>query len=379
MLFEEKLSVLIIDDNSSFVLSLIRSFSDHKNISIYVLVSSHKKPNYYRYSRYLKQIFPMQLTEKNFVDVVTTVALKISADFIIPTREWISKLLWKNKAALEAVVRVHPVSDITTIETVNDKRKLNNWLETNNFPSSRSVLLNDKDSINSVSGSLSFPVLLKPALGLGGEGIRIIETKEQLNLILTSDHLSENDYFIQEYINGYDIGVNIFSINGEILFHTIQKAIFSGQLTYSRGTEFVKNQELFELASSIVEKLRYTGVANMDFRYDSKNCKFVLLDFNARYWSTLEGSMFMGVNFPLLVTAYSLGKQINFSDSATGTYYCTKAALQTHFRNFFLKNKMPIKFRHTRLALIARDPLPEFIRSWEVLMDFVKMKTKRPN
>ncbi|NMC38424.1 MAG: ATP-grasp domain-containing protein, partial [Bacteroidales bacterium] len=336
----EKISLLVIDDNSSFVLPLLRSFSDHRNITIYLLVSSHKKPNYCRYSRYLKKIYTVSLTEENFVDEVKALVLKISADFIIPTREWISKLLWKNRSALEDVVRVHPVSDITTIETVNDKRKLNTWLESHNFPSSRSIFLNDRNCINSVPFCLSFPVLLKPALGLGGEGIRIAETAEQLKMILASGQLSEKEYFIQEYIKGYDIGVNIFSIDGKILCHTIQKAIFSGQLTYSRGTEFVKNQELFELASSIVEKLGYSGVANMDFRYDSMNCKYVLLDFNARYWSTLAGSMFMGVNFPLLVTEYSLGKKINYTGYTTGTFYCTKAAIKTLFRNILHKNKI---------------------------------------
>ncbi len=379
MLFAEKTSILIIDDNSSFVLPILRSLSVQKNIRIYILLSSHKKPKHYRFSRYLKKIYTARLNEENFADEVKALALRISADFIIPTREWISKLLWKNRSVLEEVARVHPVSDITTIETVNDKRKLNTWLETHNFPSSQNVVLNAGNSNNGIPDYLSFPVLVKPALGLGGEGIKLVTTAEQLNLILTSNHFTEKEYFIQKYINGYDIGVNIFSINGEILCHTIQKALFSGQLTYSRGTEFVKNQELLELVSSIVRKLRYSGVANMDFRYDSENGKFVLLDFNARYWSTLEGSMFMGVNFPLLATAYSQGKQINFNGYATGTYYCTKAAIKTFFRNIFLKNKMPIKIRHTKLALIARDPLPELIHSWEVSMDFIKMKTKFPD
>lgn len=372
----KKASILIIDDNSSFVLPLLRSLSVQRNLRIHLLLSSPKKPDYYRYSRYLEKIYNVRLNEKNFADEVKSLALEIPVDFIIPTREWISKLLWKNRYILEDITRIHPVSDITTIETVNDKRKLYTWLEANCFPSSQYVLLNDRNSKNSITDRLSFPVLLKPAFGLGGEGIKMVTTAEQLNSLLASDHLFDNEYLIQKYINGYDIGVNIFSINGEILCHTIQKALFTEQLTYSRGTEFVVNQELLELVSSIVRKLGYSGVANMDFRYDYENAKYVLLDFNARYWSTLEGSMFMGVNFPLIVMAYSLREPMNFTGYTTGTYYCTKAAVKTSLRNMFFKDKMPIKIQHTRLALIARDPLPELIRSWEVLMDYIKLKYK---
>ncbi len=376
-MFDERFSILIIDDNSSFVLSLLRSFSDFKNTQIYVLLSSNKKPGYFRYSKYLKKIYPIQITEDNFSNTIKDVVEKTSADFIIPTREWISKLLWKNRSVLEQFVKIHPVSDADIIETVNDKRKLNNWLKTNNFPSSNIVLFNNGNTTDSFINKLSFPVLLKPAINLGGIGIKLINSSEQLTSVITAKAVHEKDYFLQEYINGYDIGVNIFSINGKILCHTIQKALFNGQLTYSRATEFVRNPDLYDLVSSIIEKLKYTGVANLDFRYDILKNKYVLLDFNARYWSTLEGSRFMGINFPALVTTYSLGHQINSSGYSTGTYYCTKAALKTLIKNFFTKNKLPINLRHTKLAVIAKDPLPEIIHSGEVFKDFIKIKTER--
>jgi D-aspartate ligase len=298
MIYSERVNILIIDDNSSFVLSLLRSFSGYANIKVDILLLSDKPPNYFRYSRNLRKIYHHQLTEVNFEAIVLDVISKSSANFLLPTREWISKLIYQHKSSLEKIVRIHPVSDINTIETVNDKLRLNCWLEKNEFPFSITIKLTGRQEIGKLSESLSYPVLLKPVIGLGGQGIKLINNEDNLKAYIAEDKGYKTGFFLQEYIDGYDIGINIFSINGRILIYTIQRGLFSGGLTYSRGTEFIRNPGLFELTSAIISKLNYSGVANLDFRFDSIKGKFVLIDFNARYWSTLMDQDLWELIFP---------------------------------------------------------------------------------
>jgi predicted ATP-grasp superfamily ATP-dependent carboligase len=378
MIERKPANILIIDDNSPFVLSILRSYSDCPKFQLDVLVGSLQKPNYFKYSRYLRNVYKeLPFTEENFGRTLKEYIGKSSADLIIPTREWISKLVDRHREELQKIVRIHPVSDLNTIETLNDKWKLNNWLETNNFPCSlaRQFTLNPEDDY--MLGLFSFPILLKPSISQGGVGIKLIRSKENLKSTIIENETFGKNYIIQEYITGYDIGINIFSINGKILCHTIQRGLFSGQFSFSRGTEFVKNPELFDLTSAIVSRLKYTGVANLDFRYDINKGTYILIDFNARYWSTLDGSKFMGVNFPVLVTEYSLGRQPSYPDYSTGTYYCANEAISTFIRNLFSRTKYPINLLHTKLSVILKDPVPEVVQSGDQIINKFKKVVSR--
>lgn len=364
-MFKEQIRILFIDDNSSFILPLLRCFAGQPNVQSDVLITTGEKPKHFRHSRYLRKVYSEQVAEENFLIVVKETIGKSSADLIIPTREWISKLLYKNKTELEKIVKIQPVSDVKTIETVNDKWKLNQWLEENYFPSAKVLEFSKETEMNEVSALLSVPVLLKPSVSLGGKGIKLISSKEDLIAAFKEKEGCTEECFFQEYIDGYDIGINIFAVEGRILCHTIQKGLFQGQLTYSRGTEFVKNLKLYYLTTNIIGRLKYSGVANLDFRFDTKKEEFVLIDFNARYWSTLEGSKHMGVNFPVLVAAYSMGLKVNFPDYSTGTYYCTTAAIKTLMKNLFSEKKYPINLLHTKITSILKDPVPEIVLGWE--------------
>jgi predicted ATP-grasp superfamily ATP-dependent carboligase len=373
MSFTKPITILIIDDNSSFVLSILRSFSNNPEFKVDVLVGSALKPNYFKYSRYIRTVYSeVPFTGNNFERIIKEYIRKSSADIIIPTQEWISKLICMHKQELEKIVKIHPQSDVNTIETLNDKWRLNNWLKENRFPFSHAEQFSNDMNINKILDHFTFPLLLKPSISQGGIGIELINSKEGLESVLSENGDHGNNYIIQEYIDGYDIGINIFSIEGRILCHTIQKGLFQGQLTFSRGTQFIRNPVLFDITSEIVSRLKYTGVANLDFRYDSKKGTFVLLDFNARYWSTLDGSKFMGVNFPLLATEYAMGFQSSYPDYSTGTYYCANEAIRTSIKNLYSRKKYPIDLLRTKLTVILKDPAPELFHSGEQFIGILK-------
>lgn len=376
-MFTDNVKILIIDDNSPFVLPLVRSFSDYPDIQLDVLVCNCLKPRYFKFSRFLRNVYwEKQLTEEDFEKTVKEYLRRSSADIIISTREWISKLIYHHRHWLEQIVKIHPISDVNTLDTINDKWKLNCWLEKNKFPFSRAMLVGNEPDMNIMVDNLSFPVLLKPLIGIGGTGIKLINSRGDLKSAFESK-IYAKDYLIQEFIEGYDIDISFFSINGEILYYTIQKGIILGRLTYSKGIEFVKNQELYDLTSHIVRKLKYSGIAHLDFRFDSKNGTFILIDFNARYWSSLEGSRIMGVNFPLLAVMYTMGIKFSYPDYSTGTYYFAITAIKTFLGNLFSKKKLSIYLHHTELRYIIIDPVPEIVHTFRKIICFIKKNNKR--
>ncbi|MCK5134778.1 MAG: ATP-grasp domain-containing protein [Bacteroidales bacterium] len=354
-MFSREVNILIIDNNSPFVLPLLRSFSGYRNIHLDVLLCSDRKPQLFSYSRYLRKIYQISVLNKdNFEEVVAETVRKSNADLVIPTMEWISELLYLNRALLEKVVKIHPVPEPATLEITGNKWNLNQWLEKNDFPHAVTARI-----YNNWSGG--YPVLIKPVRGIGGEGIKQINNSDELKSAIGGYDIGDDGYFLQEYLQGYDIDLSLFAINGKILFHTIHRGIIFRPLIYSKGIEFIKNSDFFTLNETIIHKLNFTGIANLDFRYDNERKEYVLIDFNARYWSSVQGSRAMGVNFPLLATAFSLGIPFEYPDYRTGHYYFTTTAFKTLLKNLFSNRRYPINLRDTQLKYIYKDPLPEFI------------------
>ncbi len=354
-MFSDEVTILIIDDNSPFVLPLIRSFSGYKNVHLDVLLISTDRRQQFRYSRHLRNLYyHANLTRDNFLEVVTATVKKSGADLIVPTREWISALLYLNKKTLEEVVAVHPVPSTDTLAITGNKWNLNQWLENNELPCATVKRID-----NEWNGR--YPVLLKPTQGIGGEGIQMLHNEDDLNRVQDDPEINEENYLLQEYITGFDIDCSLFAFDGKILFYTIQRGIVSGSLTYSKGIEFIKNRELYNLVETIIGELDYTGIAHLDFRYSEVREEYILIDFNARYWSSVQGSRTMGVNFPLLVTAFSLGLEYDYTEYRTGYFYFTSTAIRVKCMNLFRKKKYHIKLKDTQVLYSFRDPLPELI------------------
>ncbi len=347
--------ILVIDDNSPFVLPLLRSFSGYKNIHLDVLVSSSERALHFRYSRFLGKIDQVDtLDEENVVSVLRDKVARFRSDLIIPTREWLSVLLFNHREELGEFVKLHPLPASSTIGITGNKWKLNQWLNTNGFPSALS-----SETLEGWSGG--FPLLYKPVFGIGGKGIRLVDSMEELHGLLKNDNTPEEGFILQEYIEGFDIDVSFLAIEGKILYHTIQQGLISEMMVYSKGIEFVKNEDLLELVTDMVSKLNYTGIAHLDFRYSNSNKQYILIDFNSRYWSSVQGSRAMGINFPYLAVAWTLSQEAQVLDYRTGPYYFSTRAVKTKIRNLFSGSKYPIKLKDTQLSYIYKDPLPEIM------------------
>lgn len=383
-MFSETTRILIIDDNNApFILPLIRCFSGFPLIKLDVLVCSNEKPHLYRYSRYVRKVHHHNGEICNDFEKVLRDAIEQSqAQFIIPTREWIWQLVAENQQWITPIVKVHSLSDRDTIETVTDKSKLNLWLEKNHLPCSRILPVDQNILPAAGTQDFPFPALLKPLKGAGGIGIKPVANLQKLELILAGTEHYKEGYLLQECIDGYDIDVSLFAVSGEILFHTIQRGIMSGSYVFPKGIEFLKNEELLGLTKKMIEKLDYSGIAHLDFRYDVNKDEYILIDFNARYWNSLQGSRIMGVNFPVLAAAYALELPFDRPGYSNGFFYYGTALLKRILLNLSSRNRYPVRLRNSQLHSIILDPWPEIMFLLSALVrpvsNLLKKKHEKP-
>lgn len=242
------------------------------------------------------------------------------------------------------------------------KNALNDWLEKNNMPYAKiwPIPTNPEDEL---PDSLTFPVLFKPVWDRGGDTnalfVNIFHNKEEMVNYFKKHDVDSENYFLQEYISGYDIDCSLFCKEGKILAHTLQKGFILQDLLYSPGIELLHNNEFLDQIEQIVSKLNWSGICHLDFRYDERENTYKLIDFNARYWTTLLGSLVAGINFPYLAYQSARGETFPDPEYEDTHFVLTRSAIKEMFK---FNKEHSYSFRQTGLYYALQDPLPEIFK-----------------
>ncbi len=219
----------------------------------------------------------------------------------------------KYKAELEKVTRV-PVVDYEIFEQAHDKNTILEFAKRQNIPTPDNYLVsNTKDALKHMV-DLKFPIVVKARKGTGTSQVRYANSKQEL--VRTIDHFSsqikkkENkgdiiDYsrpIIQEYLPGDIYDVLVFFVHGKLRAMVVQKRILcypadggSGALNIT-----VDFPILAKYAHKLMAKLKWHGVAMIEFKLNSKN-QPCLLEVNPKFWGTSGLAISAEMNFPYLL------------------------------------------------------------------------------
>jgi predicted ATP-grasp superfamily ATP-dependent carboligase len=87
------------------------------------------------------------------------------------------------------------------------------------------VVVNDLSEAFRVSKEIGFPIVVKPAKGFGGAGIRKVENPEELEEIFKKLHYPQQEMVIQEYIPGIAASVSVISSRNECSALTVNEQL----------------------------------------------------------------------------------------------------------------------------------------------------------
>lgn len=292
-------SVLIPDGESGLALNVIQCLGKVEYATIFVL--SNTPITRIRYSRYAKYFFSYQEEKMGKLDAIKDLLNKNKIDIVLPIDESTIRLISEHSNEISQLTSIAPCPKTDIFDIVINKWLFSIWLKKNNIPSPRTILLPANNNFKEPISKLSFPVLIKPARGDGGKGIKYIKDATTLSNYSKKNPNSQ-DYILQEFINGYNIDCSVLCQNGNILAYTIQKGINQDSLDfkYSAHIDFMHHEPTLALVKDIIHKLTWSGVAHLDLRYDEENNQIKIIEINPRYWGTLMGSLYAGVNFPYL-------------------------------------------------------------------------------
>ena len=156
------------------------------------------------------------------------------------------------------------------------------------------------------------------------------------------------------------MGCNVLCKKGEILAYTMQRGNMWNTKPFSPqiGLDMVYEEDLLNTVKKLMKSLNWSGVANVDLRFDIKNNTYKVLEINPRYWETLHASLMANVNFPYLLCQTTLGKKFEIPAYEHLEYLNLKGIFQkTRTTPSFLLNLKYI-WKNTPLKYTFKDPLP---------------------
>ncbi len=191
-----------------------------------------------------------------------------------------------------------------SFDCVRDKSKFSAYCSKNSFPIPLEYQYDDILKL----GELPCNLIIKPKFGSGSLGIKFIDT---FDVFLDYKELDFSRYIIQERLdNSKDIEGAFFLFDkGKLVSYYGHKRI----RTYPRNggvTVYSKceiNRELRKLGSKLLEGLNWSGIAMVEFLFDTKSGSYKIIEVNPRAWGSIMLSEFSNSNILKNYIKISLG------------------------------------------------------------------------
>lgn len=201
------------------------------------------------------------MTAPGYLDVVLEICQKEKVAGVLSLIDPELSLLAKNKQKIENIGTKVIGSSYELCEMSLDKYQMFCWLVNHGYLCAKSYI-DPKLFLRDVEkGKISYPVFAKPVRGSASLDISVISEQVQLEALLAH----EDGILIQEYLNGQEIGADVYidMISREVVSIFTKKKIKMRAGETDKAISF-KEKKLFELIEKFVKEAGFVGQIDMD-------------------------------------------------------------------------------------------------------------------
>jgi len=282
--------VFITDAGYKHTLGAVRSLGKK---GFYVIAGAPGKHAQSFYSKYCNEsvIYPDPRDERRFIDFLLEYFQKNKVDVLLPIGYLATVAISKYKDELLSYTKI-PVADYQSMQIASDKYRTMEMARELGIPTPR-----EYSSIEDVN---TYPIVAKGIYESGQ--VRYINSAEELNRIPLSNNI------LQEYIPGEGFGFYALFNKGEERAIFMHKRMREYPITGGSSTaaESMYDPELRDLGLTLLKALDWHGVAMVEFKKDSRDGKYKLMEINPKFWGSLDLSIASGVDFPYLTVMMAL-------------------------------------------------------------------------
>lgn len=250
-------------------------------------------------------------SQSGYIEALLDVCTKEKADYIIPLHEAEFDILCDNRSRFDEIGVTLVLSDKAVIDICKDKYKTSAFFEKYSLPYPKTYDKNNQEAIK-------YPVIIKPADGMGSMGVFVVEGKEDLAYALKK---TENP-IIQEKINGTEYTMDVLcDMKGEIVYIVPRERleVRDGEVNKSR---VVKDNSIIELSKNVVKALRQEGTVRGPLTlqcFKTIDGDLKMLEINPRFGGGVPLSFAAGADYADALLAMSEKRDITINDISEKT------------------------------------------------------------
>ncbi len=295
-------------------LAAARNLGQH-GISVYIIDSENCIT---RYSKYTKGFFrcPPEKEESRFLEFLSGLSSNysgIAGSVLFPSADEQVRIFSQNRERL-AEHYIVSVPEWDVIKYLYDKRLSRILAKQQQVPIPETFTSSCLEDI--LTFDLSYPLVMKPAMTPHFVSItkkKAYKANNLQELISLYNQIAEimnpEEILIQEFIPGGT--KNLYSYfgyfkDGRPVVGYAAKRLRQHPIEFGRSSTFVISSyipELEALATKLLTGIGYTGMAEVEFMFDTKHDRFEFLEVNPRIWGWINLSMHAGIDIPYI--AYS--------------------------------------------------------------------------
>lgn len=322
------ITVLLTACGVQFIPGLVNCLKDNgeRNIRLIGTDMSDDPTLYPLFDR--MYVVPAAKDEK-YADTLLDICKKEKVDVVLPFMSAELIPLIERLDDFEAAGVKVSVSDRNSVEITNNKLKFYEFLKAQGLKVPKFCAVRTADELLPACEAVGYPenaVCVKATELSGSRGIRIIDASKSRYDILfgqkpnsfytTFDELQETlrerpempEMMAMECLPGAEGSIDLIADNGKILYMAYRESNVNLASIPQEAT-LANNEEAYEIARSVIEALKLSGNADLDFKYD-KDGHPVLMEINPRIAATMQIFKIGGMNLPYLRIKQLLGEKL---------------------------------------------------------------------
>lgn len=238
------------------------------------------------------------IDDNGFVEFLNQKIHEYNINCIFPAHDSVSVILSKYADKIDAQVIM---TEYNTVKICRSKYDTYEFFKDMSFVPKTY----QKDEIE------EFPVFVKPAVGQGSKGAKIINSREELISALNKGE----QLVVCEYLPGMEYTVDCFTDRyGKLRVIKLRnrERIKAGISVKSR--EIVVDQQVIDIAEKINERLNFRGAWFFQLKKNKDN-EYRLMEISPRIPGTMGLSRNLGINFPMLTLFDFWGIDVDIIDN----------------------------------------------------------------
>jgi predicted ATP-grasp superfamily ATP-dependent carboligase len=311
--------VLIAEGEDPLALAILRSLAA-KGIGTAIMSSFPRCISFS--SRYCKTqiLVPSMAHEEKFAKAVEKIVKKTRFNVLFPIFEWSLLPISENRDRIGRYVRL-PISSHQSILTCFDKSSTLKLASNNGIPIPKTYFVQNLAELNKISEEIKYPCVVKPRFSVVWMNGRAFNRRpgyansaSDLSVIYKDIHRNFPFPLIQEYIPGTNYSVAAICKEGKLKGLCCIKVTRAWPPTGGNSCfrESVPLEpRMREYSEKLLEALNWYGIAEVEFRLDSRDNVPRLLEINPRFWGSLPVAIKSGVDFPYLLYRLAMDGDIS--------------------------------------------------------------------